>query len=62
MTGHWPFKKNDAGASSSSAAKKKVPPPNKKDWNRPYMSVEMAHALYDQNASVSQHDIHLPCG
>jgi hypothetical protein len=62
MTGHWPFNKNDAGISSSSAAKNKVPPPNKKDQNRPYMSVEMAHALYDQNAPVSQRDIHLRYG
>jgi hypothetical protein len=62
MTGHWPFKKTDASASSSSATKKKVSPPNKKDRNRPYMSVEIAQTLYDQNVSVSQCDIHLPGG
>jgi hypothetical protein len=62
MIGHWPFKKNNAGASSSSAAKNNVLPCNKKDRNRPYMSMEIAHALYDQNASLSQRDIHLPCG
>jgi hypothetical protein len=39
MTGRWPFRKSDAGASSS-AAKKKAQPP--KENNRPYMNVEIA--------------------
>jgi hypothetical protein len=39
MTGRWPFRKSDAGASSS-AAKKKAQPP--KESNRPYMNVEIA--------------------
>jgi hypothetical protein len=39
MTRRWPFRKTYAGVSSSKA-KKKVPPP-KKDWNRPYMNVEI---------------------
>jgi hypothetical protein len=45
MTGRWPFWKTDVGASSSKA-KAKVPPP-KKERNRPYMSVEIAQALYN---------------
>jgi hypothetical protein len=58
---HCPFKKTDASASSSSAAKKKAPPP-KKERNRPYMNVEIAQALHEQNASVGLHDVHLPGG
>jgi hypothetical protein len=50
MTGRWSFRKTDTGASSS-VAKKKAPLP-KKERNRPYMSVEITHALYDQNTSV----------
>jgi hypothetical protein len=61
MTGRWPFKKTDAGASSSLAAKKKAPPP-KKERNWPYMNVEIAQALYDQNVSVGLRDVHLPGG
>jgi hypothetical protein len=60
---HWPFKKTqDVGASSSSAAKKKATSPTKKERNRPYMNVEIAQALYDQNMSVGLRDIHLPGG
>jgi hypothetical protein len=62
MTRRWQFKKTqDIGASSSAAAKKKAPPP-KKERNRPYMSVEIAQALYDQNAPVGLCDFHLPGG
>jgi hypothetical protein len=61
MTGRWPFKKTDTGASSSSPAKKKAPPP-KKERNRPYMSVGIAQALYKQNAPVGLRDVHLPDG
>jgi hypothetical protein len=49
----------DAGASSSSSVK--APPP-KKERNRPYMNVEIAQALYDQNSSVDLRDVHLPGG
>jgi hypothetical protein len=58
MIGRWPFRKTDAGASSSKA-KAKVPPP-KKESNRPYMSVEIMQALYDQNSSVGMRGVHLP--
>jgi hypothetical protein len=62
MTACWPFKKTqDADASWSSGAKKKAPPP-KKGLNRPYMLVEIAQALYDQNVSVGLRDVHLPSG
>jgi hypothetical protein len=61
MTGRWPFKKTDAGASSSSTSKKKGSP-LKKEQNRSYMNVEIVQALYDQNASVGLRDIHLPGG
>jgi hypothetical protein len=40
---------------------RKKPPPNK-DQNRPYMSVAMAHAMFDQNQSVGLRDVHLPGG
>jgi hypothetical protein len=43
----------------TSKATKKAPPP-KKERNHPYMSVEIAQALYDQNTSVGLHDVHLP--
>jgi hypothetical protein len=58
MTGRWPFRKSDANTSSSKT-KKKAPLP-KKEWNRPYMSVEIVQALYDQNASVGLPHVHLP--
>jgi hypothetical protein len=51
----------ESGASSSSAVKKNAPPP-KKERNHPYMSVEIAQALYDQNASMGLRDVHLPGG
>jgi hypothetical protein len=57
MTGRWPFRKTDAGASSSKA-KMKAPPP-KKERNQPYISVEITRALDDQHASVGLRDIHL---
>jgi hypothetical protein len=50
----------DAGASSSKA-KAKASSPNK-ERNRPYMSVEIVQALYDQNSSVGLRDVHLPSG
>jgi hypothetical protein len=61
MTGCWLLRKTDADASSSKAAKKKELPP-KKEQNWLYVSVEITQALYDQNASVGQCDIHLPSG
>jgi hypothetical protein len=60
MIGHWPFRKSDAGVSSSKAKKKVLPP--KKERNRPYMNVEIARALYDQNASMGLCDVYLPGG
>jgi hypothetical protein len=51
MTRHWPFRKTDTDASSSKT-KAKAPPP-KKECNRPYFSVEIVQALYDQNESVT---------
>jgi hypothetical protein len=60
MTGRWPFRKIDAGASSSKAKKKASPP--KKERNRPYMSGESAQALYKQNASVGLRDVHISDG
>jgi hypothetical protein len=64
MTGRWPFRKTDAGPSSSKGkakAKAKVPPPMK-ERNRPYFSVEIVQALYNQNESVGLRDIHIPGG
>jgi hypothetical protein len=60
MTGRWPFRKTDADASSSKT-KAKAPPP-KKECNRPYFSVEIVQALYDQNESVGLRNIHIPGG
>jgi hypothetical protein len=58
MTGWWPFKKVPIlGASSS---RKKTPPKNHR--TRPYMNVNLARALYEQNRSVSVCDVHLPGG
>jgi hypothetical protein len=58
MTSRWPFKKTpDPGASSSTAKKK---PPPKKQRNRPYMNVDLARALYEQNESVGVRNSHLP--
>jgi hypothetical protein len=57
MTRCWPFRKFDTGASSSTTKKK--PPPPKKGQNQPYMSMEIAQGLYDQNASVGLHNVHL---
>jgi hypothetical protein len=42
MTGRWPFRKTDAGASSSKGKAKAKAPKPKKERNRPYMSVEIA--------------------
>jgi hypothetical protein len=48
MSGRWPFKKMpDLGASSSRKKAKSQPP--KKLRNRPYMNVELARALHEQN-------------
>jgi hypothetical protein len=52
----------DTGASPSSAAKKKAPPLPKKEQKRPYMSVEIAQALNDQNTSMGLRNVHLPDG
>jgi hypothetical protein len=41
-------------------AKKK--PPSKKTHKLPYLNVDLAHALFDQNKSVGIHDVHLPSG
>jgi hypothetical protein len=60
MTGSWPFRKTDVGASESKAKATASPP--KTERHRPYMSVEIAHALYNQNSSVGLHDVHLPGG
>jgi hypothetical protein len=60
MTRRWPFYKCNAGALSL-AGKKKAPPP-KKERKRLYMSVEITHAHYDQQALVGLHDVHLPGG
>jgi hypothetical protein len=60
MTGRWPFRKTDASASSSKAKAKARP--SKKEQNRPYFSVEITQALYDQNESVGLRDVHLPGG
>jgi hypothetical protein len=62
MTGRWPFRKTDTGASSSKGKAKGKAPPPKKERNRPYFSVEIVQALYDQNESVGLCDVYLPGG
>jgi hypothetical protein len=59
MTRRWPFRKTDAGASSSKAKAKAKGPLPKKERNRPYMSVEITQAQYNQKSSVDLRDVHL---